>query len=54
MAYNETYFVFPYMGVAAIWSSDLEKSNEYTIKQPSDFCIKILDRNVTIQMSGLG
>ena len=26
-----------FMGVAAFWSSDLKQSNEYSIKQPSDF-----------------
>ena len=30
------HFVLLYKGVAAIWSSDLKQSNEYSIKQPSD------------------
>ena len=36
-AYNKTYFVLPYMGVAAILVKWQKKSNEYSIKQPSDF-----------------
>ena len=36
-AYNKTYFVLPYMGVAAILVKWPKKSNEYSIKQPSDF-----------------
>ena len=32
-AINKTYFFLPYIGVADI----LVKSNEYSIKQPSDF-----------------
>ena len=35
-AYNETYFVYQILGLRPIWSSDLEQSNEYFIKQPSD------------------
>ena len=34
-AYNETYFVL--WGLQPFWSSDLKRSNEYSIKQPSDF-----------------
>ena len=36
-AYNKTYFVLPYLGLQPFWSSDLKQSNEYSIKQPSDF-----------------
>ena len=32
---NETYFVL--WGLRPFWSSDLKQSNEYSIKQPSDF-----------------
>ena len=39
-----------FMGVAAIWSSDLKQSNELSIKQRKT----CLDRYVTVQMSGLG
>ena len=35
MAYNETYFVL--WGSRPFWSSGLKQSNEYSIKQPSDF-----------------
>ena len=36
-SYNETYFVLPNIGVAAILVCDLKQSNVYSIKQPSDF-----------------
>ena len=35
LAYNETYFVL--WGLRPFSSSDLKQSNEYFIKQPSDF-----------------
>ena len=30
-------FVLTHMGLQPFWSSDLKKSNEYSIKQPSGF-----------------
>ena len=49
---NETYFNS--WGLWPFWSSDLKQSNEYAIKQPSDFWGKsCLDRYVAVQMSGL-
>ena len=37
MAYNKSYFVYHIWGLQPFWSSEQEKSNEYSIKQPSDF-----------------
>ena len=39
MSYNETYFVL--WGLRPFWSSDLKQANEYSIKHPSDFWVKI-------------
>ena len=36
------------LGLQPFWSSDLKQSNEYSIKQPSDF------RETNVQMSGIG
>ena len=37
MAYNETYLFYHIWGLLPFWSSDLKQSNEYSMKQPSDF-----------------
>ena len=36
-AYNKAIFVLPLWGLQPFWSSDLKQSNEYSIKQPSNF-----------------
>ena len=54
--YNKTYFVLPYMGVAAILVKWPKQSYEYSIKQLSDSWETIyrLDRYVAVQMSSIG
>ena len=50
-AYTETYFVLPYSGVAAIWSSDLNTPSNSPVISEIKRC---LDRYMTVQMSGFG
>ena len=50
-AYNETHSVLTYMGLWPFWSSELKPSNEYSIKQPSDFWKKELKFLPSIMIS---